>query len=285
MKASRLLAEGVAALKRSKAIDHWQRGREAIEAEELLLWAIRGDEYDPHEEFGPAVERTFRGYIRRRAAGEPVQLITGFTEFRGLEVFVAPGVFVPRDSSEFLAEQCVRRLRTRENPVFVELACGAGAVSLAVRNETWGTTVYGADIAADAIRTARRSARSLRLRANFVVGDLYGGLPKRLKGSVDVIAIHPPYVAKGELRDLPIEIRGYEPPHTLSDRSVDGLGLLRRAARGSHDWLRPGGWFLVEVSPDRSRAVAAVLRQEGLRDISITKGGELKITRVVCAKR
>lgn len=285
MKASVLLAEGVRIMRASPALDHWQKDREEIEGEELLLHALDSDEYDPDEEIGAAGMKRFRAYVARRAKGEPVQLIKGFSEFRGLELVATPGVFVPRDSSEFLAEQAIRRLRRRERPVFLELACGVGAVSLAVRNETWGTTVYGTDIAADAIRAARQSAKKLRLRANFVTGDVYDGLPRSLKGTVDVIAVHPPYVAKGELKDLPDEIKKYEPPHTLTDQSVDGLGLLTRAARESHEWLRPGGWFLVEVSPDRSRQVAAVLRREGLKDVTITKGGDLKITRVICAKR
>jgi release factor glutamine methyltransferase len=285
VKASELLDEAIATLKASTAIDHWQKDREEIEAEELLLWALASDEYDPDEEIGVADAKRFRGYVSRRALGEPTQLIKGFADFRGIEVLVPPGVFVPRDSSEFLAEQAIRRLARREKPVFVELACGAGAVSLAVRNETWGTTVWGTDIAADAIAAARRSARSLRLRANFVVGDVYSGLPKSLRGEVDVIAIHPPYVARDELDDLPEEIKAYEPPHTLTDRSVDGLGLLTKAVRGSHEWLRKGGWFLVEVSPDRARAVATLLRREGLRDVVSTKDKDMQVTRVVCGKR
>jgi release factor glutamine methyltransferase len=285
VKASALVAEGIRILKASPAIDHWQKDREEIESEELLQFALRSDEYDPDEEVGAAATKRFRGYIARRAKGEPTQLIKGFTEFRGLELVAAPGVFVPRDSSEFLAEQVIARLKRREDPTFVELACGAGAVSLAVRNETWGTKVYGSDIAADAIRAARRSARNLRLRATFVVGDLYGGLPRSLRGTVDVIAMHPPYVARGEVRDLPAEIRRYEPRHTLTDRSVDGLGLVTRAVAESHAWLKRGGWFLVEVSPDRARAVASVMRRGGLRDVVSTKGGDLKVTRVLCGRR
>ncbi len=44
-------------------------------------------------------------------------------------------MFVPRDSSEFLAEQAVRRLRGRKKPVHVDLATGAGTIALAVADE------------------------------------------------------------------------------------------------------------------------------------------------------
>ena len=54
-----------------------------------------------------------------------------------------PGVFVPRDSSEFLAEQAVRRLRKRKRPIHVDLATGAGTIALAVANEVPKARVYG----------------------------------------------------------------------------------------------------------------------------------------------
>ena len=50
-------------------------------------------------------------------------------------------------------------------------------------------------------------------------------------------------------------------------------------------WLRPGGWLLMEVDPDRAREVMPVYRQGGFRGVKSTKGGELKVTRVIVGKR
>jgi methylase of polypeptide subunit release factors len=63
------------------------------------------------------------------------------------------------------------------------------------------------------------------------------------------------------------------------------LGLVARAAAEAREWLKPGGWLLIEVSPDRARAVATVVRRYGLRDVRSTAGGELKVTRVVVGRR
>ena len=73
--------------------------------------------------------------MERRATGEPIPFIKGYAEFRGIELIAEPGVFVPRDSSEFLAEQAVRRLRSRKAPVHVDLATGGGTIALAVADE------------------------------------------------------------------------------------------------------------------------------------------------------
>ncbi len=284
MKARTVLDEAVKVLKASPAIDHWQRGRERIEAEDLL-WHVTGGEPHPSDDVSARDRRAFERLVRRRATGEPIPFIKGYTEFRGLDLTVRPGVFVPRDASEFLAEQAARRLRGRRRPVHVDLATGAGTIALAVANEVPGVTVVGTDLSREAIMLARRNAARLGLRARFVRGDLFGGLPRSLAGTVDVITLHPPYVPRREIKDLPEEIRAWEPEHTLTDRSFDGLGLITRAAREAPTWLSPNGWLLMEVSPDRVVHVKGVLRRTGFREVRSTKGGPLPLTRVIVAKR
>jgi release factor glutamine methyltransferase len=279
-----LLDDAVAVLNSSPSIDHWQRGRERIEAEDLL-WHVLGEEPDPRADVSPADRRRFDRLVRRRATGEPIPLIKGYAEFRGLELLVRPGVFVPRDASEFLAVQAMRRLRGRRRPVHVDLATGAGTIALAVANEVPRVSVIGTDLSADAVRLARRNAQRLRLRATFVTGDLFDGLPRRLAGGIDVITFHPPYVPSHEVKDLPEEIRAWEPVHTLTDHSRDGLSLIGRTAREAPGWLAPNGWLLLEVSSDRVGDVKRVLARAGFRDVRSTKGGPIPITRVIVARR
>src|SRR5438034_5901397 len=254
MKARALLKEGIATLKASEAIDHWQKGRDKIEAEDLLGFVI-GDYPDPGDRIPDRARREYLELIERRAAGEPIPYIKGFTEFRGLELISEPGVFVPRDSSEFLAEQAVRRLRKRRSPVHVDLATGAGTIALSVANDVPNATVYGTDLSEDAVKLARRNARSLGLKVRFATGDVFGGLPKKIKGTVDVITVHPPYVAEHEVEELPDEIKDWEPVHTLTDSSEDGLGFVRRTVDEAPDWLDRKGWLLMETDPDRARDV------------------------------
>jgi release factor glutamine methyltransferase len=281
--ARKLLDQAIKTLKASPSIDHWQKHRERWEAQELL-WHVLGEEPDPQDEVSPKARRRFEEMVARRATGEPIPFIKGFAEFRGLELVAQPGVFVPRDSSEFLAEQAVRRLRKRKAPVAVDLATGGGTIALAVANEAPKTAVYGADVSMDAIKLARRNATRLGLAVEFRQGDLFGALPKKLRGIVDVITLHPPYVASGEMASLPDEIREWEPVHTLTDRSNDGLGLIRRAVDEAPAWLRSRGWLLMEVDPDRARDVTPIYRRGGFRDVEITKGGTLKVTRVIVGR-
>lgn len=283
--AALLIREAERRLRASPAIDHPHRGKERIDAEELLAFTLAG-EPGPTADVGAAAERRFRRLLDRREAGEPVAYLTGRVEFHGLELRIRPGAFIPRESSEFLADQAIRRLRGRRRPNHVDLATGLGPVALAVARAVAAARVVGVDIAASPLAQARANARRLGLsNVRFIRGDLFDVLPATLRGQVDVLTIHPPYIDREELPDLPDEIGRFEPPESLSPPDGDAMGLIERTASGATRWLRPGGWLLVEVSPDRARAVSAVLRRAGLVGVRSTRGGVVDVSRVVVCRR
>jgi release factor glutamine methyltransferase len=194
-------------------------------------------------------------------------------------------VFSPRASSELMVDLAVSRLRRRRGGrVAVDVATGTGAVALAVAARTRASEVWGTDISPEAARLGRTNARRLNLdNAHFVAGDMLVELPRALRGAVDVVTIHPPYVARREVRTLPVEIRRFEPRHTLTDGSDDGLGLVRRLAEDVPEWLRPGGFVLVEIAPYLARATATVLRRAGMREVRSLRDS-LGVTRVVVGR-
>jgi release factor glutamine methyltransferase len=284
--ADELIEEGTKRMKRSPAIDHWPSDREVHEARQLLAFVL-GTEEDELDEDAPVSAtraRRYRDLVRRRAGGEPMAHIVGWMEFKGLRIRVRPGAFVPRQSSEFTVEQAARRLRRRPKPIAVDMGTGIGPIALAVAAAVPRARVYGTDISADAVRQAKANARELKLKnVEFHKGDLFASLPPRIRGNVDVITAHAPYVPKHEVRDLPLEIRGFEPEATLTDYSEHGLGLLTRIAEEAPAWLRPGGWLLAEVSPDFARTVRGLLLRSGYSDVKSTKGWP-EVTRVVLGR-
>jgi release factor glutamine methyltransferase len=178
----------------------------------------------------------------------------------------------------------VKRLRPRKTPVHVDVATGIGPVAIGVARALPKAHVYGLDISKKALHQAKTNAERLGARnATFLRSDMFSGLPKRVRGSVDVITIHPPYVPKDEVVDLPDEIKKFEPQHTLTDKSSDGLGLVRRVIDEGRDVLRPGGWLLIEIVAAEFRRIAKLLREAGYTDIRSTHG-ELKLTRVITGR-
>src|SRR2546421_6101070 len=143
-----LLEKAAEEIRGSEAIELWRPYLGRLEAETILATVLRHPVGNLDETVTPAAQRRFDGLILRRIAGEPAALIVGKTTFRGLELRVRPGVFVPRGSSELLAGEAIRRLRRRRGgplggPVAVDVATGGGPVALAVAAEVKGSSVFG----------------------------------------------------------------------------------------------------------------------------------------------
>ncbi len=247
------------------------------EAEDLLASVLdtEADDLDDQEEVSRRLRERYLSLVARRAGGEPFPLLVGHIVFNGLELKVKPGTFMPRPSSELTVGRAAKRLRGRKHPVLVDLATGTGPIAIAVADEVPHAEVWGADIDDAMLALGRRNARTLgitnvRLRRS----DLYAGLPHRLMGSVDVVTGHIPYVPPDEVDDLPSEVREFEPLTSLTDYSEDGLGLMRRAVAEAPEWLKPGGWLLLEISHDLESKIRRLCTKAGLEDHGVGRDAD-----------
>ena len=95
-----------------------ERGEEhpRLSAEWLLCAATglaRIDLYMRMDETLDAAQlETMHAAVVRRAKGEPLQYITGSTQFRMIDVACAPGVLIPRPETEMLVEEVLNYLDT-----------------------------------------------------------------------------------------------------------------------------------------------------------------------------
>jgi release factor glutamine methyltransferase len=257
------------------------------EAEELLDVALGGarDGYEDSDELDRRTRERYLSLVARRAAGEPFPMITGRIEFYGLELKVRPGAFVPRPSSELTCARAAKRLRGRRSPVVVDLCTGAGPIALGIADEFPRALVWGVDIADEGLAQARVNARRLGLdNARFRRGDMFAAVPRRLQGAVDIITGHIPYVPPDEVEDLPSEVKDHEPLYTLTDESVDGLELIRGAIGAAPEWLKPGGWMLLEISEDLTARLRRMYRKAGLEDHGVASDAD-RLSVVVEARK
>ena len=80
--------------------------------------------------------------LDERAARVPLQHLTGTAPFRGVDLAVGPGVFVPRPETEVVAGLAIGAARAVAHPVVVDLCTGSGAIAVALAREVPGARVH-----------------------------------------------------------------------------------------------------------------------------------------------
>lgn len=206
----------------------------------------------------------YRGLLDERGNHRPLQYITGEQEFMGILFFVNDKVLIPRQDTELLAEEARRRLSPGDS--LLDVCTGSGCLAVSLMKLVPGIRGTACDISAEALSVAWENARRQQVDVEFRQGDLFSPI----EGRFDVIVSNPPYIPTGEIEGLMEEVRRFEPMLAL-DGSEDGLYFYRRLAAEAPDFLRDGGWLLVEIGCDQGRAVAELFEEAGFCEVNCKK--------------
>jgi len=266
---------------------------DTLAAELLLLHVTHRDRTwlyaRPEELLDPQILESYFSLLRRRAAGEPTQHLTGKQEFWGLEFEVTPDVLIPRPETEHLIEVALDRLAVRElrhsrdpkltgeNLTIVDIGTGSGCIAIALAKELPNAKIYATDISPAALAVAQRNATRLGFsnRITFLESNLLSAFsPSSHQSPItshqpalslpngsslfDLIISNPPYIGRKESNSLPIEVREHEPASALygGEEGYELYGLLIPEA-ALH--LKSGGLVVIELGHDSLSAVRPLL--------------------------
>jgi release factor glutamine methyltransferase len=235
-----------------------------LDAQTLLAEALGKDRtyliINFNQQLSEGVLSAFRTMVDRRAAGEPLQYITGRQEFFGLDFEVTPDVLIPRPETELIVEEAIRIVQQDRvaRPVIVDVGAGSGAIAVALARELGDARVIASDVSEAALRVARRNAarHGLGDRVDFIASDLLDAFAE--EEFADFILSNPPYVSEKEMPSLQREVRDWEPRLALTD-SNDGLGLYRRLLKDAPSRLRPGGHLICEMGYTQSEKISNMI--------------------------
>lgn len=230
----------------------------------------------------PVTERSVThldSMLARLVQGEPLQYVLGHWSFRRLDLLVDRRVLIPRPETEQVAEVALQLVRSAatdwpERPLSVaDLGTGSGAIGLSLARELprGMVDVWLSDLSADALDVARANAAGLGMAGaavRFGHGPWFAALPPALKGELALVVSNPPYIAHDD-PGVAADVREWEPAQALF-AAEDGLADLRTIAVGAAEWLRPGGWLVLEIGSAQGVAVAALLTAVGLVQVNVS---------------
>lgn len=208
---------------------------------------------------------SYRERIRRRAAGEPIQYITGQQEFYGLDFAVRPGVLIPRPETEHLIEAVQVAAADYQAPRIIDVGTGSGAIAVALAHSLLNAALTATDISPLALEIAHENA--LRNGVEGKISFRHANLLSGLEGEqFDIIVSNPPYVALESRESLSVEVREYEPEVALF-AGKDGFEIYRRLIPQAFERLAAPGWLLLEIGHGQSEEIQRILEAYGFEEV------------------
>jgi len=211
--------------------------------------------------------------IQRINTSEPVQYITGVSNFYGRDFKVNPHVLIPRPETEEIIIQVLDFLKTQ--PIqseikILDVGTGSGCIPITLALEVPNANVFATDISKAALTVARENAHQHRAPITFYLHDILGIEPLPFS-EFDVFVSNPPYITESEKLNMQANVLNYEPHQALFVPDDNALVFYKQIASLGNKMIRSGGLLIFEINERYGEAVAALLNSSGYIGVEIIK--------------
>lgn len=216
--------------------------------------------------------------LKRRSKREPLQYIIGFTEFYGITIKTGKGVLIPRPETEILVNEAIKILKNlilKNNNIevkIIDLCTGSGCIAISLGKYFPESQIFAIDNSSIAIKYAKENSEINNVsNITFIKGNLFSPLTKyKNKLKFDMIISNPPYIKTSEIKDLMPEVRLWEPIEALNG-GEDGLKYYRLIIPEAREYLKKGGYLLMEIGEYQAISIKKLLEKYDYLDIKIKK--------------
>ena len=211
--------------------------------------------------------------IDKRKNSYPLQYILGEREFWGMDFKVSEGVLIPRQDTEILIEETLKKLKDnkhKSNLKGFEIGVGSGIISITLLKEIETLTMIGVDINDKAIELTKANAlkHEVSYRLCILNSNLFEKINK--ENQFDFIISNPPYIETKVIDSLQEDIKQHEPKLAL-DGGEDGLDFYRAIIEQSKSYISPEGFIAFEIGYNQAEAVKKIFVENGYPNVTIAK--------------
>ncbi|MHB8904041.1 MAG: peptide chain release factor N(5)-glutamine methyltransferase [Patescibacteria group bacterium] len=242
---------------------------------------------DPDIKTDKLFYKKIKALEKKRLKNYPIAYLIGEKEFYGLNFKVNKDVLVPRPETEMMVDKIIEILKNESNnfekdldtsknlfndnynnPVFIDIGTGSGAIIIAIANEIkkfWPNDsdnfkFYGTDISEGDLKIAKKNARlhNLNKTINFFAGNLLEPVIKKLTKKNLIIAANLPYLTPAQVKGSPSISR--EPKLALV-AGHDGLKYYRELFYQLENIKYKSLILFCEIDPSQSNSITSLAKK------------------------
>lgn len=169
-----------------------------------------------------------RPLVKRRGMHEPLQHLTGSTDFLDCTIHVSKDVLIPRPETEQLVELILNQHSDSESLNLLDIGSGSGCIPIAIKKSRPSWSCTGVDISPEALKISSKNAEFNDVNVNFLKADINDlNDPEGISTqNWDIIVSNPPYITHPEKSEMDPQVVNFEPELALFHN--DPLTLYRK---------------------------------------------------------
>ncbi|CAM1364896.1 Release factor glutamine methyltransferase [Tenacibaculum soleae] len=210
---------------------------------------------------------------------EPIQYITGNTEFYGLPFLVNKNTLIPRPETEELVEWIITEVseahgKNITNFSILDIGTGTGCIPISLKHNIPNTIVSAIDVSSEALKVARKNAKLNTVEINFIEQDILNtdDLNQVLDSKkIDIIVSNPPYVRNLEKAEIKNNVLENEPHLALFVEDNNPLIFYDKIANLAVRHLTKNGLLFFEINQYLGKETVEILNKKGFKNIELKK--------------
>ena len=207
--------------------------------------------------------KNFKKYIKllsRREKKEPTAYIIKKKEFWKNNFYINSNVLIPRNETELIVEEVLKKMNTNSSKRILEIGTGSGCIIISIMKERPNCIATAIDISKKALNIAKFNAKIHHLinKINFINIDI----DKINDSNYDFVISNPPYINAFDLSRLDVSVRSFE-PHIALEAGIDGFREIKKLIIKSKKLLKKNGKLIFEIGKNQCMKTKKILRENG----------------------
>ena len=199
----------------------------------------------------------FQHLLSQRHQGQPIAYLTGSKEFWSRNFCINSDVLIPRPETELIVELALKLIPDNQQKSIIDMGTGSGVIAITLAAEKPNIMVTAVDKSQNALNLAKLNADKYQLQnIHFLSSNWFNEIEQQ---HFDMVISNPPYIAAQDPHLQQGDLR-FEPGTALIAKK-QGLHDITQLANTARQYLKPGGYLLLEHGYNQQQVVQSIIEQ------------------------